>query len=93
MLALRANQHRIGLLLVLGFFRLPLFANLREPEMRSDEAVYSYAVERILETGDWLTPRSIPTDGPFLEKPPLKLWLVAAGMRAGLLPRDELGMR
>jgi 4-amino-4-deoxy-L-arabinose transferase-like glycosyltransferase len=79
--------------IVIGFFCAPLFVNLREPDMRSDEAIYSYAVERILDTGDWLTPRSIPNDDAFLEKPPLKFWLVAAGMRAGLLPTDEQGMR
>ena len=79
--------------IVVLFFCVPLFVNLREPDVRSDEAIYSYAVERILETGDWLTPRSIPSDFSFLEKPPLKFWLVAGGMRAGLLPTDERGMR
>ncbi len=79
--------------LVLALFCLPLVVDLNEPEMRSDEAIYSYAVQRILETNDWLTPRSIPGDGPFLEKPPLKLWIVAAGMRVGLLPPSDAGMR
>jgi 4-amino-4-deoxy-L-arabinose transferase-like glycosyltransferase len=74
-------------------FVLPLFVHLREPELRNDEAIYSYAVDRILETGDWLTPRSIPSDGPFFEKPPLKFWIVAAGMRTGLVSRDDAGMR
>jgi len=61
--------------------------------MHNDEAIYSYAVERMIDTGDWLTPRSIPTDWPFLEKPPLKFWLVSAGITSGLLPRTEGGMR
>ena len=61
--------------------------------MHNDEAIYSYAVERMVDTGDWLTPRAIPTDLPFLEKPPLKFWLVSAGMASGLLPRTEGGMR
>jgi 4-amino-4-deoxy-L-arabinose transferase-like glycosyltransferase len=82
-----------ALALVIGFFCVPLFVNLGEPEARSDEPIYFYAVERILETGDWLTPRLIPYDRPFLEKPPLKFWLVAGGVRAGLLSRDEAGMR
>ena len=82
-----------GIAAVLICFAVPLCVGLREPEMRSDEAIYSYAVERMLETGDWLTPRSIPTDEPFVEKPPLKFWLVAAGMAAGVLPHDEAGMR
>jgi 4-amino-4-deoxy-L-arabinose transferase-like glycosyltransferase len=61
--------------------------------MGSDEAIYSYAVERILETGDWLTPRSIPSDEPFFEKPPLKFWMVAGAIRAGALPLSDGGMR
>lgn len=61
--------------------------------MRNDEALYSYAVERILETGDWLTPRLIPDDGPFYEKPPLKLWIVAGAMKLGLVPQNETGLR
>src|SRR5690349_17648686 len=93
MLASRSPFTWIGLLLLAAGVAVPLLTGLREPELRSDEAIYSYSVERILETGDWLTPRYIPTDGPFLEKPPLKMWIVAAAMRAGLLPRDEAGLR
>jgi 4-amino-4-deoxy-L-arabinose transferase-like glycosyltransferase len=48
----------------------------------------------MLETGDWWTPRSIPDEtAPFFEKPPLKFWIVAAGIRSGLLPHDEFGQR
>lgn len=61
--------------------------------MRNDEAIYSYAVERMADTGDFITPRSIPSDWPFFEKPPLKFWMVAAGLRSGLLPRNEAGLR
>lgn len=74
-------------------FSAPLFVGLGLTDMRNDESIYSYAVERILETRQWLTPRSIPGDGPFLEKPPLKFWLVAGGMRLGVLPRSDVGMR
>jgi len=74
-------------------FALPLFVGLDRWDLRNDEAIYSYAVERMLDTGDWLTPRYIPTDFEFLEKPPLKMWIVAGLMKVGLLPRDELGMR
>jgi 4-amino-4-deoxy-L-arabinose transferase-like glycosyltransferase len=79
----------IGLLVFSG----PLFLGLDRSDMRNDEAIYSYAVQRILETGDWLTPRNIPNDDTFLEKPPLKFWLVAGAMAAGLTPTDEFGMR
>ncbi len=71
----------------------PLFIGLGRTDMRNDEAIYSYAVERMLDGGDWTTPRYIPTDLEFLEKPPLKIWLVAGLMKAGALPRNELGMR
>jgi 4-amino-4-deoxy-L-arabinose transferase-like glycosyltransferase len=93
MLGSRAAIDRIGLVAILVGFALPLLSRLIEPEMRSDEAIYSYAAERIVDTGNWLTPRYIPTDNVFLEKPPLKLWLVAAGIKLGLLPRDESGLR
>ncbi len=83
----------VGLLIVIVAFAIPVMVHLSEPEMQSDEAIYSYAVERILDTGNWLTPRSIPSDEPFLEKPPLKFWIVAAGIKSGLLPRDEAGLR
>ena len=84
---------RLAVIAVLVFLCVPLFVGLRQRDQRNDEAIYSYAVDRILETGDWLTPRSIPTDAPFLEKPPLKFWLVAGAMRLGLLPQDDVGMR
>src|SRR5262245_60515360 len=82
-----------GFVLGATVFCAPMFMGLAQWEMRSDEAIYSYAVERILETGEWLTPRSIPSDEPFYEKPPLKFWLVAGGMKLELLPRNDAGMR
>jgi 4-amino-4-deoxy-L-arabinose transferase-like glycosyltransferase len=82
-----------GLLIVLVFFCAPLFVNLGGLDLRSDEAIYSYAVNRILETGEWLTPRSIQVDGPFLEKPPLTFWMVGGLIETGLVSNDEFGMR
>src|SRR5688572_5216175 len=67
-----------GLLVVVALFCAPLLIGLDGWDLGNDEAIYSYAVDRILETGEWLTPRSIQVDGPFLEKPPLKFWMVAA---------------
>ena len=55
--------------MVLCFFCLPLFVGLRGWDLRNDEAIYTHAIDSILETGDWLTPR-LPGDLPFLEKPP-----------------------
>lgn len=83
----------LGVIIVVGLFCVPLFIGLGRWDLHNDEAIYSYAVDRMVETGDWLTPRSIPFDNPFLEKPPLKFWLVAGAIRAGLLPKNEFGLR
>lgn len=85
--------HALPIALVILVFGVPLFLGLGAADMQNDESIYSYAVQRILETGDWLLPRTIPDDFPFLEKPPLKFWIVAAPMAAGVLRPDELGMR
>ncbi|HKT81381.1 MAG TPA: glycosyltransferase family 39 protein [Vicinamibacterales bacterium] len=81
--------------LVLALCCLPLFVDLGRRDLQNDEAIYSFTTDRILETGDWLNLRASPhEDGvPFLEKPPLKFWLVAAPIRLGLLPHDEFGLR
>ena len=80
--------------LIVALFCLPLFRGLRANDLRGDEAFYSFAVDRMLETGDWLIPRSSPfEDEPFYEKPPLKFWIVAGAMKIGLMPHDEFGMR
>jgi len=95
---------RLAVLGIVLFFGLPLFLGLGRIDLRNDEAIYSFAVDRILETGEWLTPETSPDTSrpgdpheresiPFLEKPPLKLWLVAAPMKMGLLPHDEFGLR
>jgi 4-amino-4-deoxy-L-arabinose transferase-like glycosyltransferase len=85
---------RRWLALVLVLFCLPLFVGLGGLDLGTDEAIYSFAVDRILETGDWLQPRSSPSETEvFLEKPPLKFWIVAAPIKAGLLPHDEFGLR
>jgi len=85
---------RPWLALVLVLFCLPLFIGLRSLDLETDEAIYSFAVDRILEVGEWLQPKSSPSEtAVFLEKPPLKFWIVAAPIRAGVLPHDEFGLR
>jgi 4-amino-4-deoxy-L-arabinose transferase-like glycosyltransferase len=80
--------------LVVALFCLPLFARLDGLDLRGDEAAHSFSVDRILETGDWLIPKGSPgEDEPFLEKPPLKFWIIAAGIRSGLLPHTDVGLR
>ena len=73
---------------------LPLFVGLGRADMETDEAIYSFGVERILEAGDWLAPKSSPSETlAFLEKPPLKFWMVAAPIRWGLVPNTDGGLR
>jgi len=88
------SRRYLPVALALVLFGLPLFIGLGRSDMDNDEAIYSYSVERMLALHDWLTPRAIydGADDPFLEKPPLKTWIVAAGQLAGL-PRDEFGLR
>ena len=91
---MREGLNRLGPVLVLALFGLPLFAGLGRTDLANDEAIYSYAVESVLTTGDWLSPRSSPNEGTtFLEKPPLKFWIVAAPIRLGFLPYNEFGLR
>jgi 4-amino-4-deoxy-L-arabinose transferase-like glycosyltransferase len=72
----------------------PLFVGLGRADITGDEAIYSFAVDRMLETGNWLVPMSSPNETyAFLEKPPLKFWIVGLPIRAGILPHDEFGMR
>lgn len=91
---MREGLNQPWLVLVLAAFCFPLFIGLGSSDLGNDEAIYSYAVESILTTGDWLSPRSSPNaDIPFLEKPPLKFWIVAAPIWFGLLPYNEFGLR
>lgn len=98
------QARRFAVLAVVVLFGLPLFLGLGRIDLRNDEAIYSYAVDSIIESGAWLTPESSPhTEGqgdphewepaPFLEKPPLKPWIVAAPIKLGLLPHNEFGLR
>ena len=75
-------------------FCLPLFVNLGRGDFHNDEAIYSFAIDRMLATGDWLVPRALPRDDqPLFDKPPLKFWMVAAPIAAGWLPANEFGHR
>jgi 4-amino-4-deoxy-L-arabinose transferase-like glycosyltransferase len=88
------NVSRPWLAFVVALCCLPLFVNLGRADLQDDEAIYSFGVDRLLESGDWLAPKSSPhEDAVFLEKPPLKFWIVAAPIRAGFLPHNEFGMR
>jgi 4-amino-4-deoxy-L-arabinose transferase-like glycosyltransferase len=49
------------------------------PIQTGNEAMYTYPAMRMLETGDYLVP--VYEHGPFLEKPPLTWWIIAASYR------------
>jgi 4-amino-4-deoxy-L-arabinose transferase-like glycosyltransferase len=83
----------LWLALVIAAFCVPLFIGLGRTDLENDEGIYSYAVDGILRTGDWLNPPLSPASETFLEKPPLKFWLVAAPIALGILPHNELGLR
>jgi 4-amino-4-deoxy-L-arabinose transferase-like glycosyltransferase len=54
-----------------------------------DEGFYANVAHGMLESGDWLVPRL--SGEPFLDKPPLHYWEMAAGM--WLLGQNEWGAR
>jgi 4-amino-4-deoxy-L-arabinose transferase-like glycosyltransferase len=84
----------LGAAIVVVAFGLPLFIDLGATDFKGDEPIYAFSIDRMLDDGDWLTPKAIPSDEmPFLEKPPLKFWFVAASVRSGLFPRNEFGYR
>ena len=63
----------LWLALVIGLFCVPLFLGLGRTDLENDESIYLFAVEVMVTHGDWLTPKSLPSEtDPFLEKPPLK---------------------
>ena len=89
---MRVSAIWLALILLLCCF--PLFIGLGKNDLRGDEAGHSFSVARILETGDWLVPKSSPNeDWAFVEKPPLKFWIVAAPIRLGLLPLNDFSLR
>ena len=89
-----AIANRLGLALVVVCFCAPLFVGLGRGDLVGDEAGHSFSVDRMLESGDWLVPKASPQeDQPFLEKPPLKFWIVALPIHMGLLPHNEFGLR
>jgi hypothetical protein len=91
---MRASLRWLPVVAVALLFCAPLFVGLGLNDQENDEAIYSYAAQSLVETGDWLNPRLAPTaDAVFLEKPPLKFWIVALPIRLGLLPDSDFGLR
>ena len=81
-------------LLVFLLFGLPLFFVLNERDLGNDEAIYAFAVDTMLQDGEWLTPKGIYAGHrPFFEKPPLMFWLTSLPIKLGALPHNEFGYR
>ncbi len=88
------NAPWLWMALVVAVFCVPLFVGLGQPDFDNDEAIYSFSVDVMVKSGDWLTPKLIPSEtSAFLEKPPLKFWIVGLPIHWGLLPANEFGMR
>jgi len=86
--------NRVAWVVVSLLFCVPLFVGLGLTDMQNDEAIYSFGADVMAASGNWLSPKSSPWETePFLEKPPLKIWIVAAPIRLGLLPDNEFGLR
>jgi 4-amino-4-deoxy-L-arabinose transferase-like glycosyltransferase len=84
----------LWLAVIVAAFAVPLFVGLGARDLENDEAIYSYAVDSVLASGDWLNPILSPFESTrFLEKPPLKFWIVAAPIALGVLPHNEFGFR
>ena len=86
-----------GIVVISLLFGLPLFSELDSDDLHNDEAVYSYTVDRVLEHGNWLWLDYIPAGDVepvvYTKQPSLKLWIVALGIKLGLLPHNEFGFR
>jgi len=77
------------LLLALGLLCLAFAFQGSRGIFAPDEGYYTGVAQAMLSTGDWLIPRV--QHEPWLEKPPLSLWGIAAGMR--MLGQNEWGAR
>lgn len=91
-------RNALPLLLLAAYAALALFTGLGHlPLFGRDESLYAEAAREMYVSGDWITPR---VNGvPFLEKPPLNYWLVAASYHlfgvsplAARLPAALLGL-
>jgi len=69
-------QRGLVLLVCLALFVPTLFRGFMNP----DETRYAEIAREMAESGDWVVPRLNYV--PFLEKPPLTFWLVAASIKA-----------
>ena len=86
-----STARRLQLPLLLGFFLfarllLLVFAPLTDPS----ESRYAEIARKMVETGDWITPR-FDYGVPFWAKPPLSMWMSALGME--LFGVNQFGAR
>ena len=73
-----AVKHDYGLWLLAVVAAVMIFTNLGFPLSEPDETRYAHVARQMLDRGDWLVPRR--AGEPFLDKPPLTYWFMAASM-------------
>lgn len=90
-----SQQKQLFIELLIVFVALsPMLFWYGNGDVENDEAIYSFAARHMAETGEWLTPVGIyPGNPPFLEKPPLKMWLTAASFALGVPDDNNWGLR
>ncbi|WP_367870178.1 ArnT family glycosyltransferase [Luteolibacter sp. Populi] len=83
------RRHRVPLLLVF-FLVCRLVLLCFAPHTDPSESRYAEIARKMVETGDWITPQ-FDYGVPFWAKPPLAIWMSAAGMK--LFGVNEFGSR
>ena len=89
------NRIRLGILFCVGVVFLSSFIFLfrlgKEVFVDYDEAIYAQIMDTMNTTGDYLTLRTAPDNGPFFEKPPLYFWEVSTVQK--VFDSPEFAMR
>ncbi|MBN2209294.1 MAG: glycosyltransferase family 39 protein [Candidatus Coatesbacteria bacterium] len=83
--ALRASPFLLGAAILIMAFAFQGSRGIFSP----DEGFYGSVAQSMLQTGDFLVPRL--QQQPWLDKPPLSLWGIAAGMQ--VWGQNEMGLR
>lgn len=85
------HRQRTHLFLILAFFIVcRLILLVAAPHQDPSEARYAEISRKMMETGNWITPQH-EYGVPFWAKPPLSMWMSAAGMK--LFGANEFGSR
>ena len=72
---------------------MALAVDLGSWDVENDEAIYTYAAERMIDTGDWLTPRDHPARRAVPREAAAEVLAGGGPIELGLLPRSPFGLR